>query len=112
MAFCLHGPARPGHERDDGCGQADAERELTNGAVIPHLPAAPLGLAAQRHIGVDGHGGARHGEHGDVIDGIGVGGAATEVEPLNRRQGCHGVRLAGPVEDIACLLYTSDAADE
>ena len=40
-------------------------------------------------------------QHGHVVEAVGVGGAAFEVEPLADRQRPHRVRLAGAVQDVA-----------
>ena len=68
---------------------ADRERSLTArdgnlapGAVVMDLPALRLGISAETLVGIDGAGVAHERKHRQVIVRIGIGVAASQVEPF------------------------------
>ena len=88
-----------------------------DGAVITDYPTSLFCDVAQLAVRVDGHGGSYHGEHGDIVCRIRVGGAPVQIEALNSGEGRHGVFFTRAVKDIAhqaagecAVFYLRDGA--
>src|SRR3954471_2126805 len=67
---------RPGHRAGEDSGPGG----LASRAVVTDPPALPLGVRPQAGVGVDRAGVADQRQHAEVVEGVGVRRAASQVE--------------------------------
>src|SRR3954471_22834872 len=86
--------------RAGGGGQGD-HGDLAAGAEVVDGPVVALGVVAKVGVGVDRVRVADEREHGQVVAGVAVGGAAVEEQVLAVGEGADGLGLGGAVEQVA-----------